>query len=142
MNLKIVRAAWEVIQGSLPVERRTGFCLRVVREIVEHAYGWKPGEFYDRYRTTKVEENHTHEPWARDLERSMRNAGLAVPAPQAGDLIFNYKLGWPYGHVAVMLSHTMVLENSSVRRGFSRGNINLVTLKEWGTPTTVIRLEE
>jgi hypothetical protein len=142
MNLKIVKACWEVVQGSLVTEGRGGFCLRFVRQVVEHAYGWKAGDFYRRFHTHTVEENTTTEPWARDLERSMRSNGMAVKDPQAGDMIFDYKRAKPYGHVALMLSNSMVLELSPTRRGFARGNINLVTLKEWGTPTTVIRLKE
>jgi hypothetical protein len=142
VNGRIVAAAWDVVRGELVVETRPMFCLKVVRQIVEHAMRWKPGEFYRRYWTHKVEENRTAEPWARDLERSLRNRGLAAKEPQAGDLVFNFRAAWPYGHVGVMLSNSVVLENTPSNRGFSRGNIRLVPLKEWGTPTTVIRLKE
>lgn len=136
----IAQSAWAVVTGDLKVEERPWFCLKVVRQIVEHAKKWEPGEFYRHYWTHKVEENKTAEPWARDLERSLREQGRAVHDVQAGDLVFRHDLAKPYGHAAVMLTNDVLLENTPSARGFSRGNLRIVPLSTWGKPTTIIRL--
>lgn len=112
------------------------YCLRLVREIVEHAYGWAPMEFYHHFWTHRVEENLTNEPWARDLERSLRNAGYQVAHPRPGDLVFNHRLAWPYGHAGVMLSDSLVLD---VWPNATGPPLRVTPVWEW-QPTTTIRL--
>ena len=112
------------------------YCLRLVREIVEHAYGWAPNEFYQRYWTHRVEENRSGEPWARDLERSLRAAGYQVATPQAGDLVFNHRIAWPYGHAGIMLSSMLVLD---VWPNATGPPLRVTPVWEWA-PTTIIRI--
>lgn len=139
----IASAASKVIAGELNVETSPWYCLKVTRQIVEHAYGWTPGEFYQHYWREKVEENTTDEPWARDLERSLRNMGYAVPTLEPGYLIFDYTKAKPWGHVAVMLTSELLLENTPAPRGFrGRGALRVTHIREWGEPTTIIRLPE
>ena len=144
MQKQIRNGTWRAIHGQLRVETRPWFCLKVVREIVENGMGWKPGDFYRRYWTHKVEENKTNEPWARDLERSLRNRGWAIPLAEArvGDLVFRYDVAKPYGHVGVIYDGGLIFENTPTTRGFGKGNLRLTPLAEWGVPTTIIRLRE
>ena len=135
MNLAIVLSAVLVLNGGLTVPE-PHYCLRMAREIVEHAGGWPPNDFYRRYWTHRVEENSTTGPWARDLERSMRHAGLQVDSPKAGDLVFNHHLGWPYGHVGVMLSDILVLD---VWPNPTGPPLRVTPVWDWA-PTTIIRL--
>jgi cell wall-associated NlpC family hydrolase len=142
MNERIVQAAFGVLEGRVAVEQRPWFCLKVARQIVEAGMGWRAGEFYRRYWTHKVEENKTEVPWARDLERSLRWGGYSVHIPQAGDLVFSHVTARPYGHVGVMLTDKLVLENTPSERGFRKGNIAVVPLREWVPVTGVFRLRE
>ena len=123
------------INGIVAVPQ-PNYCLRLVREIVEHAYGWEPMTFYQVFWTHRVEENHTAEPWARDLERSLRYAGYQVSHPRAGDLVFNHRLAWPYGHTGVMLSNSLVLD---VWPNAVGPPLRVMPVWEW-QPTTIIRL--
>ena len=135
MNTAIVLAAALTINGTIGTPQ-AHYCLRLVREIVESAYGMPSGAFYTMYWTHRVEENRTSEPWARDLERSLRAAGLAVPIPQAGDLVFNHQVAWPYGHAGVMLSDVLVLD---VWPNATGPPLRVTPVWEWA-PTTVVRL--
>lgn len=131
-----IRASLErVLEGELrPFEVSPGLCMRVVREVIEAAYGWGPGEFYSRYRTHPVLDNPDPERlvWARDIMRSLREKKLRVAFSETeplilselrpGDLVFSWALGSPQGHVAVVFSggpHALVLENTKSSRGVS-----------------------
>jgi hypothetical protein len=135
--MAIVLAATLALNGRV-AEPTPHYCLRLVREIVEHALGWEPYTFYAVFWTHTVEENRTAEPWARDLERSMRAAGLSVPTPIAGDLVFNHNLGKPYGHAGVMLTQNLVLD---VWPDATGPPLRLTPVAEWA-PTTIIRITE
>lgn len=137
MNLLIVMAATMAFNGRI-VEPTPNYCLRLVREIVEHALDMEPYEFYERYWTHRVEENTTIEPWARDLERSLRAAGYAVYTPMAGDLVFNYRVGLPYGHAGIMLTDNLVLD---VWPDATGPPLRLTPIQDWA-PTTIIRLPD
>lgn len=132
----------KVITGELRIEERPWFCLKAVRQIVEDAMGWPSHHFYTLYWTHRVEENTTTEPWARDLERSLRMQGFKVDGPpKQGDLVFNYNAAAPYGHVGLMLTDELVIENYPGTRGFKGpGAIQITALSDWAKPTTVIRL--
>lgn len=175
-NEKIVAAAWKAIRGQLyAFEDKPGMCLASVRSVVEHAVGWPSHMLYAYHLTERVETptadspfRWTRNPHARDLERSLRNQGMAVPRAEMlpGDLLFNhdaapyYPEGWaddfpgvPFpsspvniGHVMVYLGEGMVLENINPkyrRYGFTRDNLSITPLDEYevhqGEITTVIR---
>jgi hypothetical protein len=134
----IVLSAALTLNGLAPITPQAHYCLRLVREVIEHAYQLPPGAFYARYWTHKVEENATSEPWARDLERSLRAAGLTVTTPRAGDLVFNHRVAHPYGHAGIMLSSILVLD---VWPNATGPPLRLTPVWEWA-PTTIIRLPE
>jgi hypothetical protein len=136
-NLLIVLATTFALNGRL-AEPQANYCLRFVREIVEYAYGLEPGEFYRLWWTHRVPENKTAEPWARDMERSFRAQGFGVPQARAGDLVFNYRVAIPYGHVGVMITDQLVLD---VWPEGSSAILRLVPLYEWN-PTTIVRLPD
>lgn len=129
----------------------SGLCLRLVRLVIEHALDI---DFYAQYLTHKVERaaGDDHDPWARDLERSMRHADLAIAEPQPnqryvgmralkelampGDLLFRHdvaptKAGTFVGHVGILLHNGLVLENINPRfrpEGFHRRNTAVTPL--------------
>lgn len=135
MDLAIVLAAALTLNGGVATPE-ANYCLRFVRQVVEHAYQLPEGGFYDLYWTRTVEENLTSEPWARDLERSFRDAGLVVYDLQPGDLVFNHKVAWPYGHVGIMLSDVLVLD---VWPDATGPPLRLTPVWEWA-PTSIVRL--
>ena len=136
VDVRIVLAAALALNGGIPAQPH--YCLRFVRQVVERAYGWPAYEFYRVFWTHRVEENRTSEPFARDLERSLRNAGLQVDTPQAGDLVFNHRVAWPYGHAGVMLSDVLVIDAWPNPRG---PPLRVTPVWDWN-PTTIIRLPD
>jgi len=132
----------KVFAGELEVTTKPYLCLKLVRQIIEDANGWPSHELYRKYLTTKVDENNTSTPWARDFEASMYELGYVVDrAPREGDIVFMSHAAWPYGHVGVMFTDELVFENTPSERGFmGPGALRLVHIKEWGKPTTVARL--
>lgn len=148
---KIVRSASKALSGELQLPASSGYCLRLVRLVVEHALNI---DFYGTYLTHKVERaaGDDHDPWARDLERSMRLSGLAVLEPQPnqryigmralkehampGDLLFRHdvaptRAGTNVGHVGILLHNGLVLENINPRfrpEGFVRRNTAVTPL--------------
>ena len=136
MDVRIVLAAALALNGGIPASPH--YCLRFVREVVEHALGMQPYEFHRTYWTHRVEENRTGEPWARDIERSLRNAGLQVDTPRAGDLVFNHRIALPYGHAGIMLSDILVLDVWPNPRG---PPLRVTPVWDWH-PTTIIRLPD
>jgi len=137
LNTAVVLAAALAINGQVATPQ-VNYCLRLVRQIVEAAYGLPDQAFYELFWTHQVEENRTVEPYARDLERSLRAAGLSVAVPQAGDLVFNYALAWPYGHAGIMLSDILVLD---VWPNATGPPLRVTPVWEWA-PTTIIRIPE
>jgi len=151
VNERILDSAYRAVRGVLTVERRPGYCLRFVRQIVEDALNLAPGDFYRIYVFPHfaLREGETPEDikpyWARGAERAMRSAGLAVPVDRAkpGDLVFSYRASRPYGHVGVLLHGKLVLENTYARRGWKHddmGAIRITPMRQWDPITTVIRL--
>ena len=117
-NERITRAAWAALKGDYPTETRPFFCLKFVRQVVEHALEQPSGDFYQRFlvRASSRKPEGTNpllDPWAVDLEASVKHLGLAVPLEERrpGDLLFNYEAAKPYGHVAILLEHDLVAEN-------------------------------
>ena len=164
INDRIVRSAEKALAGELQIPVATGYCLRLVRVIVENALGI---DFYGTFLTHRVDRAATDDtdPWARDLERSLRESGHAVILPddrqryignralrefaRPGDLLFRHdvaptKAGTNVGHVGILLAHGLVLENINPRfrpEGFHRRGTSVTPLVFYRT-TLVARLPE
>ena len=154
----IVRAGWEAVRGELPTPNEYGYCLKLVRLIIERAMGWQDSELYRRYvdRTWVAPPDYPHASghWARDLERALRDAGMAVSGDRSrpGDILCNYEAAWSarwgasIGHVAVLLDHELVLENVNPafrahRHAAVVGALCLTPRAAWGDATTVLRFD-
>ena len=159
----VVESAYKVLNSELKGPEHAGYCLQLVRLIVEDAYGMKPYSFYD-WRTHVVEREKldSREPWARDMERSFRAAGMAIdfgderyvnPASilercEPGVLLFRWDVaksqyGTLIGHVGILMPGGMVLENvNPVHRSnsFVRGVTALTPLEDFRV-TTVIQFD-
>lgn len=133
-NARITKAGYAAARGTLPLPDASGMCLAAVRIIVEHALFGGKWEWY-RWRTQPVERvpgapKSAHDPVARDMERSLTRAGMALKLKQQGryllpdktlipgDLLFRWDAAaWKYGmvpyygHVGVLLDGGLVLEN-------------------------------
>lgn len=159
----ILDSAYKILNGQLVAPQHPGFCLQLVRLIVEDAYGMKPYSFYD-WLTHPVEraEGDNHEPWSRDMERSLREAGMrhdfgaqryAHPYDietqcDPGTLLFRWdtartKQGTYIGHVGILMPGGMVLENVNPAHrinSFFRGVTALTPLKDFRV-TSVIEFD-
>ncbi len=169
-NERIVSAAYAGLRGDLTLPATGGMCLQAVRLIVERALYGGAYAWYERQRVIRVEEakRASHDPYARDLEASLRHLGLALDLPRRalggdphrfvdlheatrrnlllpGDLLFRWDVvpdrnGVLIGHVAVLLPGHLVLENVATRPGaLARGPTVLSKLGAWPV-TTVARL--
>jgi len=161
-NEKILRSIDKAINNELPMPIPAGFCLKLVRLIVEDALSI---DFYRTFLTHRVEraDGDDNDPWARDLERSMRNAGLGILAPQAnqryvgnriikehalpGDLLFRHDVaptpaGTNVGHVGILMHHGLVFENINPKfrpEGFNRRSTSMTPLAFYRV-TLVVRI--
>ena len=124
-NERITQTLLAVLFGRLSVwSSEPGYCLRVVRLVLMNALGITYDEFAARYWTHEVDDNDTGIPWARTMQRSLREGsyGMLVPYAErrAGDLAFNSALARE-GHVALIVQaaggETMILENTHSQRG-------------------------
>ncbi|AWN22226.1 hypothetical protein DKM44_02390 [Deinococcus irradiatisoli] len=150
---KIQRSIEAVMAGTLQVEREPDYCLKLARQVVENANGWKSGELYTRvniwaHLTPANKRRAPAVPWARSLEQAFIDQRMTVPLGQvrAGDLVFS-RLPADEGHVGVVgldaKGQPRVLENATVRRGVQLGgSVNWVPLEQWGGLTTVGRLPD
>lgn len=123
---RVAEVALEVVLGQFtPFDADNGYCLRNLREICERALGLASGEFYSLYRTEVSERNTTGEPWAVDLQKSLRAQGRGVPTDerQSGDLIFTHEIA-PAGHCGVLFSPDLLIENTGSRRGVQISGYN------------------
>lgn len=151
-----IAAGAPIDAGGVNLHTEHGWCLAAARRVIETALGWAPASFYQRYGTERVERAPGPPAtawWARDLERSMRNLGLAIDpeAAQPGDLLFNWRTavnrhGVYVGHVGVLTFGDLVLENvrpehrpQSLRR---RASTMLLTPRSSFPVTTTIRIPE
>lgn len=149
-----------VIRGDVPgLPATPGWCLTFVRLIIERALGWPSHRLY-HWRTQVVERPAGDDggtPWARDMERSLRSAGMELEGPRygppndprryvrptrltAGDLLFRWDAAWPVGHVALYAGRGVVLESvdPAGRPGsFARGVTVLSPLGFWPVTTAV-----
>lgn len=159
---RIVESSYKALRGGLPLPTKSGLCLMLTRLIVEDAHGLAPGGFY-KLRTAVVDPDTraSEEPYARDMERSFRDLGLAVSQKYdgryvkaatadvlPGDLLFRWDTakdsnGVYVGHVGILLDGQMVLENVNPAyrsRSLNRGPTHLTPLWTWPV-TTVVRTE-
>lgn len=147
---RIVTSVYAAMRGALPVPRReSGYCLRLVRIVLENALGWPDEELYRRF-PDQVESN-TPKPrafWARDIERSFRDEGWSIPLTEAqpGDIAAYYdaapnEWGDLVGHIAILMpgddGNLWVFENidQKYREGrgaFSSGALSLTPMVAWG----------
>jgi hypothetical protein len=121
-NSKIVESSYRALSGQLMVENTSGgWCLRVVRQIVQDALKINQSEFYERFLTIRASGNNFDTPCARDIQLSLRGLGYSVSEDEVipGDLFFSWK-PMPYGHVGIVLSTDYVLDNSSAQNCVSR----------------------
>lgn len=174
-NERIVAAAWDVIRGDAPEPTDKdgraipGMCLAQVRIIIERAFYGGHWRFYDLHRTIIVDRDRRASvtPYARDIEASLREQGMALTLPrygppgapvryvnlehpdtlraiEPGDLLFKFdtardKNGVWIGHVAVAMPGGLQLENVANRAGaLRRGPLHLSRLGAWPV-TTVVR---
>jgi hypothetical protein len=135
-NERITRASYALVRGTSPVTapRVGGFCLQLVRLVIEDAMRWPSHEFYRRHLTHRVERaaGDDTDPWARDVERTMRMQGHAIAVPasgnryvtkeeiatfaEPGDILYRWDTartpaGTFVGHVGILLHGDLVLEN-------------------------------
>lgn len=123
-NEKIIASALKATNHLIRgIPSKPGWCLKHVRLIVEDAL-WngrvqlysthlvagtsrRPGTPTERQQAAKLD------PWASDLEASVKKLGLAIPfmLRKPGDLIFNHNGAKPYGHVGILITRDLVLEN-------------------------------
>lgn len=141
------------VAGKLALEQAPDLCLRVHRQIVEAANGWKGGSYYDHmhlwdHMTPTNRAQAPTIPWARSMEQAYIDQGMTVPLAQAraGDVVFSHQPPTA-GHVGTLGTgpdgKLWVLENATVRRGKSLGGaLNWVPLSQWGGLTTVGRMPE
>ena len=139
--------------GGIDLTRSPGWCLAFARRIVEIALEAPDGSFYARWgieRVPRAPGPRDLSWWARDLERSMRNLGLAVregePA-RDGDLLYNWRAapnahGVYIGHVGILVDAKagLVLENVNARyRRFSltRDAVALTPRDRFPVTTTI-----
>lgn len=159
-NADIADTIDEAIRGDMPnLPLDSGWCLTLVRLVIERAFHWPSHHFY-RWRTHPVERPGGADPvvpWARDMERSLRLAGMEVPGTrygppsdparytrptdlEPGDLLFRWDAAYPVGHVALYAGRGTVLENvdPANRPGaMTRGNTVLSRLGFWPITTAV-----
>lgn len=135
-NERIVKAAVAAANGQVPnLPQKSGYCLQLVRMVVEWGLFEGRREFYKRYlvagtsRRGGTPQERLNEakvdPWAADMEASAKALGWGVPAllRKPGDLVFDHNAAAPIGHVGVLISRDMVLEN--IHRTYRPGSIHL-----------------
>jgi len=159
-NEKVVQAAYDAMSGKINLPTRSGFCLQHTRLIIERAHGL-PSHGWYRWRTHTVERapGDDNDPWARDMERSMRMNNFHVEIPregsrylkedqvengQPGDIVFRWNLyttkaGTYVGHVGILMPGGFIYENinpNSRPTAYKLGVNSLTPLKDF--PMTLI----
>ena len=142
INQRILESALKAWGGQLQVENSSGgWCLRVVRQVIQDALGIDHAEFYRRYMTHKAIGTDRQVPFARDVQLSMRMQKLGVTEPIAGDIGCSWK-PMPWGHIWIYMSPTIILENTDSNRPFvKRGFLGLTSTTDFTLPVEVFRLK-
>ena len=135
-NERIVKAAIAAANGQVPnLPQQSGYCLQLVRMVVEWGLYDGRREFYKRFLVagtsrrggTPLERLNEAkvDPWAADMEASAKQLAWGIPAilRKPGDLVFDHNAAAPIGHVGVLVSRDMVLEN--IHRKYRPGSIHL-----------------
>lgn len=136
MNERIVRAAVAAANKQVPgLPQESGYCLKFVRLVVEWGLFEGRTEFYKRFLVAGTSKRGGTpaerlsearlDPWAADLEASAKALGWAVPSAfrRPGDLVFNHAAAAPVGHVGILLSRGMVIEQ--IHPSYRPGSIHL-----------------
>lgn len=123
VNERIVRAAVAAANKQVPgLPQESGYCLKFVRLAVEWALFEGRSEFYKRYLVAGTSKRGgtpaerlaeaRQDPWAADMEAAAKALGWAIPSAfrRAGDLVFDHSAAAPVGHVGILLSRGMVIE--------------------------------
>lgn len=82
---RIVLSAWDLLRGDLKAEPKEPFmCLALVRVVLEAAFWRGQWRLYDLHKTATVDQvkRESMTPYARDLERSLRDQGMALTLPR------------------------------------------------------------
>ncbi len=136
MSNVIQAAALQVVLTELTIfDQNPGNCLRVVREITQAAFGISYDQFYDAM-IKRVEENLEGPPWARSMQLSLRTLGYSrlFEEREGGMLIFDAGLA-KEGHVGVLVSPDLILENTASKRGVLISGYNRLShISEWRQP--------
>lgn len=156
----VVDSAYKLLRGEIAAPEKPGYCLKLVRLVVEDAYSLGSHGLY-RYRSRVVDADKraSRDPYARDMEASLRDQGMAVSQVydgpyvdqefaqlEPGDLLFRFDVakdarGVYIGHVGVLMPGGLVLENVTPRaNSLSRGYTCLTPLWTWPV-TTVVRFQ-
>lgn len=141
-NERITLSAIKAVTGDLRVSNdRSGICLKVVREIVQDALDMSYDDFYSRFLIQKADGTDPLEPYARDVQLSLRLLGKGVKEPMAGDLGFSWK-PLPWGHVWVYITPNYIVENINTNRKsvIRRGFISVTDVRTINMPIEVFRL--
>lgn len=168
-NQRIMDSAHAALRGDISLPAKSGMCLALVRVVLEHALWGGRWHWYDNYLTHSVSDKPAGimEPWARDMEASLKEQGmargahrigpegdpgryvdLALTKPIPGDLLFRWdtakhESGAYIGHVGIAVHGGLVLENirptyRDKRAGLWRGPTRITPLGAWPI-TTLIR---
>ena len=87
LNQQIVSAAYQVIRGEIPEPTAPGYCLRLVRTVIEHAVYEGRYRLYEQVLKRRVDPDlrASNDPYARDLEANLRDFGMDVPGLERAD---------------------------------------------------------
>ena len=137
VNERIVKAAVAAGNRQIPrLPQQSGYCLMFVRLVVEWAlFDGRDGEFYRRFLVAGTSgrggtpaqnlKAAQSDKWAADVEASAKRLGWPVPSllRKPGDLVFNHAAAAPVGHVGILLTRDIVIEN--IHPSFRVGSIHL-----------------
>lgn len=162
-NERIASTAYEFAHGAFAAPAKPGFCLQLVRLIIETALELPPFTVYAGLERVERAPGDDTDPWARDLERTFKNRGWVVLEPEVGkryvhrsEILTHASPGsilhrWDaakttagtyVGHVGILLHGGLVIENVSPlyrKRSFqSRSNPNLHLTPIADFPTTLV----